>query len=88
MTVQTFRDLLAQRSFKPFRLVTSSGQSYEVRHPEMAWLTRTDLLVGIGESEEGVPAEFRICSLLHVATVEPVSATSSGPQQTGNTEPS
>jgi hypothetical protein len=73
MTVQTFRQLLTERPFKPFRLVMSSGQSYEVRHPEMAWLTRTDLLVGVGE-EEAVPAEFRICSLLHVATVEPISA--------------
>jgi hypothetical protein len=49
----------------------SSGQSYGVRHPEKAWLTRTDLLVGVGESEEGVPAEFRIGSLLHVTTVVP-----------------
>ena len=38
-------------------------------------LTRSDMLVGVGETEEGVPAEFRICSLLHVATVEPLSAT-------------
>ena len=73
MTVQTFRELLTQRPFKPFRLVMSSGQTYDVRHPEMAWLTRTDILVGINESEEGVPAEFRICSLLHVATVEPLN---------------
>ncbi|MBX9680256.1 MAG: hypothetical protein K2X38_15965 [Gemmataceae bacterium] len=73
MTVQTFRELLTQRPFKPFRLVMANGQSYEVRHPEMAWLTRTDILVGINESEEGVPAEFRICSLLHVATVEPLN---------------
>jgi hypothetical protein len=74
MTVQTFRELLSQRPFRPFRLVMSSGQTYEVRHPEMALLTRTDLLVGVGESDEGVPAEFRICSLLHVASIEPVSA--------------
>src|SRR5436305_15201522 len=73
MTVQTFREMLSQRPFRPFRLVMSSGQSYEVLHPEMAMLTRTDLLVGVGESEEGVPAEFRICSLLHVTAVEPVS---------------
>ena len=73
MTVQTFRDLLSHRPFRPFRLVMSSGQTYEVRHPEMAWLTRTDLLVGVGESDEGVPAEFRICSLLHVTSVEPIS---------------
>ena len=74
MTVQTFRELLSQRPFRPFRLVMSSGQSYEVRHPEMAMLTRTDMLVGVGETDEGVAAEFRICSLLHVATVEPISA--------------
>ena len=73
MTVQTCRELLTQRPFKAFRIVMSSGQSYEVRHPEMAWLTRTDLLVGVNESEEGVPGEFRICSLLHVATVEPLN---------------
>ncbi len=74
MTVQTFRELLSHRPFRPFQLVMSSGQTYEVRHPEMALLTRTDLLVGLGETDEGVPAEFRICSLLRVASIEPISA--------------
>lgn len=78
MTIQTFRELLTQKPFKPFRLVMSSGQAYEVRHPEMAMLTRTDILVGVGETEEGVPAEFRICSLLHVTAVEPISPTATG----------
>ncbi len=74
MTVQTFRDLLAQRPFKPFRLVMSSGQTYEVRHPEMAMLTRTSILVGIDVADDGVPAEFKICSLLHVTAVEPLES--------------
>jgi len=71
MTVQTFRDLLAERPFKPFRLVMSSGEKYEVRHPEMALLTKSDLLVGLAE-EDGLPTRFKICSLLHVATIEPI----------------
>lgn len=75
MNVHTLREFLMQRPFKPFRLVMSSGQTYEVRHPEMAMLTRTSLLVGIGETREGVPAEFKICSLLHVATVDPLMPT-------------
>jgi hypothetical protein len=79
MTLQTFRELLAQRPFRPFRLVMSSGQTHDIRHPEMAWLTKTDMLVGIDETDEGVPAEFRICSLLHVATIEPLSPTTAGP---------
>jgi hypothetical protein len=56
----------------------SSGQSYEVRHPEMAWLTRTDILVGIDETDEGVPTEFRICALLHVATIGPLGSGARG----------
>jgi hypothetical protein len=60
MIVQTFRELLSQRPFQPFRLVVSSGQSYDVRHPEMALLTKSDLLVGIDETDEGVPAGFKI----------------------------
>jgi len=71
MTLQTFRELLRKRPFEPFRLVMSSGERYEVRHPEMAMLTRSDMLVGT-EAEDGVPAEFKICSLLHVTAIEPI----------------
>ncbi len=74
MTVQTFRDLLRRQPFQPFRLVMSSGQAYDVRHPEMALLTRTDMLVGIDDPGDGVPAEFKICSLLHVTAIEPLNA--------------
>lgn len=76
MTVQTFRDLLNERPFKPFRLVLSSGQSYEVRHPEMALLTKTDILVGTDAEPDGVPSRFKICSMLHVTAVEPLEAAS------------
>lgn len=81
MTVQTFRDLLAARPFRPFRLVMSSGQAYEVRHPEMAWLTRTSILVGVDVADDGLPAEFKICSLLHVTAVEPLNSSPATPRQ-------
>lgn len=81
MTVLTFRDLLTQRPFLPFRLLMSSGQSYEVRHPEMAWLTRTDILVGIDADEDDVPARFNICSLLHVVSAEPMSGAAAKPSE-------
>jgi hypothetical protein len=74
MTVQTFRELLTQQPFHPFRLVMSSGQTYDVRHPEMAMLTKSDILVGVDETDEGVPAEFKICSLLHVSAIEPLNS--------------
>ncbi len=72
MTVQTFREMLARRPFQPVRLTLSSGQTFEIRHPEMAFLTRTSILIGIDVAEDGVPAEFKIVSLLHVASMEPI----------------
>ncbi len=78
MILQTFRELLSQRPFRPSRLQMSGGQSHEVRHPEMAMLTRTDILVGVDQTDEGVPAEFKICSLLHVTAIEPLSPAPTG----------
>jgi len=54
----------------------SSGQTYDVRHPEMAMLTKTDMLIGTDIADDGVPAEFKICPLFHVATVEPLNVQS------------
>lgn len=45
---------------------------YEVRHPEMAFVTKTDMLVGIDVEDDGIPAQFKICSLLHITAVEPL----------------
>jgi hypothetical protein len=73
MTVATFREMLARRPFQPVRVILSSGQAYEIRHPEMALLTRTDLLVGVDVADDGVPAEFKILSLLHVTAIEPIT---------------
>lgn len=73
MTVQTFRDLLADRPFRPFRLGMSSGRTFDVRHPEMAFLSKTSIYIGVDQDDDGVPAEFRICSLLHVTAIEPLN---------------
>lgn len=81
MTVQTFRDLLHERPFRPFRVVMSSGQSYEVRHSEMAMITKMDLLVGLEAEDDGIPARFKICSMLHVTAVEPLESTPNGMAQ-------
>jgi hypothetical protein len=80
MTVQNFRELLAARPFKPFRVVMSSGQSYDVRHPEMTFLSRTSIYVGVDVADDHVPADYRMFSLLHVTAVEPLTAAAQGPK--------
>lgn len=80
MSVQDFRDLLKAQPFHAFRLIMSSGKSYEVRHPEMAFLSKTSIYVGVDIAEDDVPADYRMCSLLHVAAVEPLDV-AAGPKQ-------
>ncbi len=64
----------------------SSGQTYEVRHPEMAFLTRTAILVGVDIADDGVPAEFKICSLPHVTAIEPIGPSRPGRGKRKRTE--
>jgi hypothetical protein len=71
MTPETLRSLLAKQPFDPFRVTTSSGETYDVRHPEMAMLTMRELLVGIGE-RDGIPARYKTLALLHITAVEPL----------------
>jgi hypothetical protein len=66
--------MLTRRPFQPVRLTLSSGQTFEIRHPEMALLTRTSILIGIDLAEDGVPAEFKIVPLLHVTSIKPVTS--------------
>ena len=74
MVVQDFRDLLlAERPFKPFRVVMSSGVSYDVTHPEAALLTRNTLYIGTDFDRDGIPAESEMCSLIHITAVEPIT---------------
>ena len=72
MTLQTFQKLLNKRRGQPFRVVMSSGERYEVRHPETAFLTRTTLFIGTGGEDEGIPDDAEFVSLLHVTAVEPL----------------
>jgi hypothetical protein len=54
-------------------VILASGQSYEIRHPEMAMLRRRSLLVGTDPADDGIPGEFKIFSLPHVTSIEPIT---------------
>jgi hypothetical protein len=72
--IDTLKELLARRPFSPFRVILSSGDSYEVRHPEFAWLVRGGLYVGLPtkprNGDVALPERAVFCSALHLAGVE------------------
>ena len=72
MTLQDFKKRMDKRPFQPFRVVLSSGERYEVRHPKMALVLRTKIVLGLDPDRAGVADDWAMISLLHVTAIEPV----------------
>lgn len=73
MSTNVLKEALTRRPFEPFRIRLSSGDVYEVRHPENALLLRGGLYVALG-SDGDLPDRAVFCSLLHIAAVETAAA--------------
>ena len=69
MTIDTIEDLRSRQPFEPFRIVTSSGDRYEVRHPELLIRVKNGVYVGLGGRGKGAERAAFI-SLLHISAVE------------------
>jgi hypothetical protein len=78
MTLQDFEKLLKARPFQPFRVHLSSGDVYEIRHPEMAFLMRTKIMLGLDPDKSGYADDWTMISLLHVTSIDPVPAHQKG----------
>ena len=74
MRPQDILKYLRRQPFQPFRLCLSDGRSFEVRHPEMAMVGRSAVIIGIPASnEEELIYDHSIdCALMHITTLEPI----------------
>jgi hypothetical protein len=70
--------LLRARPFKPFRISLSDGQQYEIRHPEIAIVSRSTVLVGIPGSRgpDGPVERVVTCALVHITRMEVLNGAS------------
>jgi hypothetical protein len=51
-TAQLIRDRVRKQPFVPVRVVTSSGQTYDVYHFDMIWIGHNDLHVGMPSPDD------------------------------------
>jgi hypothetical protein len=73
MTLEALRQMLARRPFEPMRLKTSNGEVFEIRHPEMASLARSAMII-VHPDQRGEPSDkVEYVSYLHIASVETLS---------------
>lgn len=70
MSYETLKELLDKRPFEPFELRLSNGERYEVRHPEMALLLKSRIVIGDVENDRTTT-----CALIHINSVAPLQST-------------
>ena len=75
MRANEMRALLDRRPFVPIRLHVSSGQTVDIKHPEMAIVTRSLVFVGVTDSDDRVADYGVFYNLLHVVKIEPTNDT-------------
>ena len=64
-TSENIRELLEREPFLPFRLVMTSGKTYEVASPNSAMLLKTEVFVVFPDGERWSHVPF-----LHIASIE------------------
>jgi hypothetical protein len=71
MRPEKLEELLKRRPYVPIRLHLSDGTTFDIKHPELALLTRSTVDIGVTEKEGTTIADRVVyCSLLQVAKVE------------------
>jgi hypothetical protein len=81
LTSNDIRNRLSQRPFLPVRIVTSSGESYTVTHPDLVLVGRREITIGIATPQYPTDYEqLARVSILHITALEdlPISAPSGG----------
>jgi hypothetical protein len=73
ITFRNFADYIQAEPFRPFRIKTAGGQSFDVRHPEMIMVGRTSVRV-FGSPEPGAKGGERWfdVSMMLMETLEPL----------------
>ena len=81
-TADDIQARLRERPFAPLRIVTRTGQTYDIHHPELLMVGRRWLIVGMGSTENPTQADqvTRI-AMLHVTEIQDLPKSS---PQTGN----
>ena len=72
MSPDRILDHLRRQPFRPIRIYLSDGSSYEVAHPELALVTRREVVIALPRAEGELPERSVFCDPLHVTRIEPV----------------
>lgn len=64
MNHEAMQELLRRQPFQPFEIRVSNGDRHEIRHPEMALLLKSRIVIALPEDR------MAVVPLLYIASVE------------------
>jgi hypothetical protein len=75
MTADAVFARLRRRPFVPFKLILSSGTTYDIVHPEMLFVSKSGVTVAIYDKDQSpspdeIPMRESLVSFLHLAATE------------------
>jgi hypothetical protein len=72
MAPADIRHLVHRRPFTPFRIITSDGTIYEVRHPDLVMTGLASVIIGYPwEQDPEAYSRWDVVSLRHIVRLEP-----------------
>jgi hypothetical protein len=72
MAPADIRNMVHRRPFTPFRIITSDGTVYEVRHPDLVMTGLASVIIGYpSEQDPNAYSRWDVVSLRHIVRLEP-----------------
>jgi len=78
MNVVEIQHHLRREPFLPLRVFLSDGSHHDIRHPEMAMVSRREVVIAVRLSKGEVPERLVYCDPLHITRIEPLVDAASG----------
>ena len=72
MRPDEIRAHLRKQPFRPIRIYVSDGASYDLRHPESALVTRTEVVIALDPGGDDIPQRCAYCDPIHITRIESI----------------
>jgi len=73
MRADEIRAHLRKQPFRPIRVFISDGSYYDVRHPELMLVTRTEVVIAMDAGDDQIPERSAYCDPVHITRIEPIN---------------
>lgn len=69
MRPEDIREFTRRQPFIPYRIHITSGQTYDIYHPDQLIVLRSRVIIGVG-SRDSVPEHSEPVALIHIVRLE------------------